>query len=284
MLYFFVTDSPGRLHHPQNPLKDDIMYDGLGDLYTYTRTKKKIITINSILTKASLFLKIASSVISRNMVASLRSLLSNGTFWVMAVAHSGGLMVCTSVRILGTYFRDTSNGTVTENESGAVTIFLSVGIFVGLAFGGNIFANLSNNARARKALVSKLYIVTVAMCYSLSILAMPFVRNKINSPSFIIFLQVASTFCMGASVAVQVYYCIPAIVGCTFGANKGLFAAYTDGVAFVVSSLVWRIVGNAVAEGNPQEAGWAYGWAAVALLVILAGFLMTEFVEHYFCR
>lgn len=192
-------------------------------------------------------------------------------------------MVCTSVRILGTYFRDTSYGAISENEAGAVTIFLSVGILVGLALGGNIFANLSNNARGRKDLVSKLYIVTVIMCYALSVLAIPFVRIRINSPSLVAILQAVATFCMGASVAVQVY-CIPAIVGCTFGANKGLFAAYTDGVASIVSSLVWRIVGNAVAEGNPQGAGWAYGWAAVALLVILAGLLMVEFVEHYFCR
>ena len=264
-------------------MKEDILYHGLGDLYSHTRSKRKILTVADLFKKVTVFYKVGSSIFLRNIVPSLRSLLSNGTFWVVAVAHSGGLMVCTSLRILGTYFRDTSNGAISENAAGAVTIFLSVGILVGLALGGNIFANLANNSRGRKDLVSKLYIVTVIMCYILSILAVPFVRTRLNSPSLVAFLQAMATFCMGASVAVQVY-CIPAIVGCSFGANKGLFAAYTDGVASIVSSLVWRIVGNAVAEGNPQGAGWAYGWAAVALLVILAGLLMVEFVEHYFCR
>jgi hypothetical protein len=224
-----------------------------------------------------------SAVFSRNILPSLRSVLSNGTFWVVAIAHSGGLMVCSSIRILGTYFRDTSYGVISENQAGVVTLFLSVGVLCGLFFGGNAFSDLSNNPRARKSMISKLYFLTVAMCYSLAFLAIPLVRSTINSPYIVAFLQAVATFLMGAGVAVQVF-CIPAIVGCTFGANKGLYASYTDGVACTVSSIVWRIMGNAVEEGNPQGAGWAYGWAAVALLVVLAGFLMVEFVEHYFCR
>lgn len=219
----------------------------------------------------------------RNILPSLRSVLSNATFWVVAIAHSGGLMVCSSIRILGTYFRDTSHGVISENQAGLVTLFLSTGLLVGLFFGGNVFSGLSNNPRARKKMITKLYFLAVAMCYCLAILAIPFVRTSINSPYIVAFFQAIATFMMGAGVAVQVY-CIPAIVACTFGANKGLYASYTDGVAYTVSSIVWRIMGNAVEEGNPEGSGWAYGWAAVALLVVLAGFLMVEFIEHYFCR
>ncbi len=192
-------------------------------------------------------------------------------------------MVCSSVRILGTYLRDTSNGNISGDKAGVVTMFLSIGVLTGLAIGGNAFANLSSNAKARKKMVANLYIMTVTMCYTLSFLALPFIRKTIHSSTAVALLQVAASFCMGAGVAVQVY-CIPAIVSCTFGANKGLYTSYTDGVACIVSSIVWRIVGNAVEEGNPQGTGWFYGWAAVALLVILAGLLMVEFVEHYFCR
>jgi len=39
-----------------------------------------------------------------------------------------------------------------------------------------------------------------------------------------------------------------------------------------------------VEEGNATGSGWAYGWAAVALLVIFCGILMVEFMEHYFVR
>lgn len=283
IMYLFVTDSPKKLHDPQNPIKGDIPEVRQLSTFTFYRLRNSLISMKDITEGIQATIKLVSIVFSRNILPSLRSVLSNVTFWVVAIAHSGGLMVCSSIRILGTYFRDTSYGTISQNQAGFVSLFLSVGILVGLFFGGNTFGDLSNNPKARKSMVSKLYILTVTMCYTLSFLAIPMVRSSINSPNMIAFLQAIATFVMGAGVAVQVY-CIPAIVGCTFGANKGLYASYTDGVAYTISSLVWRIMGNAVEEGNPEGAGWAYGWAAVALLVILAGFLMIEFVEHYFCR
>jgi hypothetical protein len=281
ILYMFVTDSPGKVHDPQNPIKGSFQSSRPSRM---PRSRgRDVTTISDIIEKIKYYSKMAIHVFTRNVVPSLRSVLSNGTFWVVAIAHSGGLMVCSSVRILGTYFRDTSNGAISENEAGAVTIFLSIGVLVGLALGGNAFSNLSADALARKKMIANLYIMTVTMCYALAFLAIPFVRKFLVSSTLVAIFQAAASFCMGAGVAVQVY-CIPAIVGCTFGANKGLYASYTDGVACIVSSIVWRIVGNAVQEGNPQGSGWAYGWAAVALLVILAGLLMVEFVEYYFCR
>lgn len=282
-MYLFVTDSPGKLHDPQNPIKENmpelsIFTNMLRNIY-----RNRVATIRDLINLLRAYVKLVTSIFKRNVLPSLRSVLSNITFWIVAIAHSGGLMVCSSIRILGTYFRDTSYGAISENQAGLVTLFLSVGVLVGLFFGGNAFSDLSDNPRARKAMVSKLYFLTVTMCYCLAFLAIPFVRTMLGSPVFVALLQAIATFLMGAGVAVQVY-CIPAIVGCTFGANKGLYAAYTEGVAYTVSSIVWRIMGNAVEEGNPQGSGWAYGWAAVALLVVLAGFLMVEFIEHYFCR
>jgi stromal membrane-associated protein len=283
VFYMFVTDSPYKLHDPQNPIKDTIRQRTQISSVHNSFGRGRSLTMSQIKDNVLLYLQMAAQVFMQNIVPSLRSVLSNGTFWFVALAHSGGVMVCTSVRILGTYFRDTSYGVVSENEAGAVTMFLSVGILFGLAIGGNAFANLSSNAFARKKMISNLYILAVAMCYMLAFLAIPFVRKGLHSSTVVAFLQAASSFCMGASVAVQVY-CIPAIVSCRFGANKGLYTSYTDGVACIVSSWVWKIVGGAVQEGNPQGAGWAYGWAAVALLVILAGVVMVQFVDYYFCR
>jgi hypothetical protein len=53
-------------------------------------------------------------------------------------------------------------------------------------------------------------------------------------------------------------------------------------VAAFVSSIVWRVVGRAVEEGDPQSYGWAYGWAALALLLIMCGTLMVFIMEIYF--
>lgn len=81
-----------------------------------------------------------------------------------------------------------------------------------------------------------------------------------------------------------VYYHIPGLVGSAFGNHKGLFSSYTDGIAYGIASMVWKIVANSVGNGGNDGGGWFYGWAAVALLIILCGILMVEFMEHYFVR
>jgi hypothetical protein len=43
-------------------------------------------------------------------------------------------------------------------------------------------------------------------------------------------------------------------------------------------------VAGAVGNGNADGGGWAYGWAAVALMVVLCAILMVEFMEHFFVR
>ena len=208
-------------------------------------------------------------------------MLKSGTFWIVAIAHTGSALVRTSERILGTYFRDTSFETLSENRSSGLVVFLSFGIILGLAIGGNLFAR--RNAKERKRMVSKLYMMAIASCYMLALLAVPRLRLFLGASGMILVFQVMATFVMGFGIAVQCYQ-IPALVGATFGHNKGLYAAYTDGVAYGLSSGVWRIVGDAVQEGNPQGTGWVYGWAAVALMLVLCAVLMVEFMEHYFVR
>ena len=120
-------------------------------------------------------------------------------------------------------------------------------------------------------------------------------------------LQVLSVTVAGFGIAVQ-YYHIPSLVGATsFGCDKGLFSAYTDGIGYGIASIVWNLVGESISttaaptqssasttETNNSDygasaayfvgGGWAYGWAAVALLLILSAILMVEFYEHKFCR
>jgi len=222
-------------------------------------------------------------VLFRNIFPSARSVLRSGTFWIVALGHSGGSIILTSSRILGSYFKDTSYGTISADQAGEFSAFLSLGIFVGLYVGGKQFSSLASDDRRRKRFIQRNYTISVGMCYILALLAVPMTRSFIYFPSLVTLFQIISTFFMGAGVAVQLY-CIPAIVGASFGANKGLYFSYTDGVAYLVGSMVWGLVAGAVAEGDPQGSGWAYGWAAVALLVILAGWLMVEFVGRYFAQ
>lgn len=172
-------------------------------------------------------------------------------------------------------------GHVDEERAGGLVVYSILGTVFGLVIAGNMFAG--RKERQRKWLVSRLYVITIASSYFLALLAVPRLRRAVDAPDLILFFQVAASFAMSFGISVM-YYHIPGIVGSAFGNNKGLFAAYTDGVAYGIASVLWKFVATTVANGNEDGGGWAYGWAAVALIILLAGILMTEFFEHYFVR
>lgn len=270
VMYLFISDSPSKKNDPQNPIQERV----LQDFYRQCNSARSAFIV--CISCATLL----KSVFITNVVPSLRAVLRSGTFWIVAIAHTGSSIVKTSEHVLGTYYQDTSFGTLSEGKAGGLVVFLSFGTILGLAIGGSIFAR--RNAKQRKRMVMKLYIASIAAAYALALLAIPRLRILLSSQLVIVF-QVMATFVMGFGIAVQCYQ-IPGLVGATFGHNKGLYAAYTDGVAYGLSSGVWRIIGDAVQEGNPQGGGWAYGWAGVALMLVLCAVLMVEFIEHYFVR
>lgn len=300
VLVFFVylTDSPGNVHDPHNPLRTTppprrFPYHPSFNSWTATEPSFAQRAINF------------CTSVTHTVLPSIRAVLISRVFWVVAAAHAGAMMVKQSERILGTYFRDTSYGVVTESKASAMTVFLSLGMLTGLFVGGKAFATAAESERLHsfthplelnrqeklslsdpaqigtKNMVAFLYCFSICMCYMLSFLAVPFVRRALHLPVLVLILQVLATLGLGFGVAVQ-YYHIPAIVSATYGKNRGLYTAYTEGIAGLLSSIVWRIVGGAVEEGNPQGGGWAYGWAAVALLLVFCGTLMIMILEIFF--
>ena len=265
VLYLFVQDSPTRQNDPQNPIDPEVLAQ-----FQFQRRPPTLATGLSLLL----------AVFHNNVAPSLKHVLKSPAFYIVAVAHTGSSAVRTSERILSTYYLDTSLNTLSENRAGGLAVFLSFGTISGLMVAGSIYTK--GTERQRKRLVTKLYISTIASCYVLAILAIPWLRTTLNAPSLVLIFQVMATFVMGFSIAVQLYQ-IPALVGATFGADKGLYAGYTDGFAYALSSLVWRIVGNSV-QRDESGVGWAYGWAAVALILIVSAIFMVEFMEHYFVR
>ncbi|KAL9180359.1 hypothetical protein ACHAXT_008329 [Thalassiosira profunda] len=114
------------------------------------------------------------------------------------------------IRILGTYFRDTSFGAVSESKAGAMTVFLSVGMLGGLLVGGKAFAKAADSEQGRhhmhgqphpidgaqlstKNMIAFFYCLSICMCYMLSFLAMPFVRRALHLPALVLILQVLTT-------------------------------------------------------------------------------------------
>lgn len=262
VLFLFIKDSPTEQNDPQNPIDPQL-------LAHYKRKEPKFSNLLSLL----------YAVFCQNIAPSVKHILQSPVFYIVALAHTGSSAVRTSERILGTYYRDTSLGTLSENRAGGLAVFLSFGTILGLMVAGHLYSK--GTERQRKRLITRLYISTILSCYTLAILANPWLRTNLNAPSLILIFQVMATFVMGFSIAVQLYH-IPSLVGATFGCDKGMYAGYTDGLAYGLSSLVWRVVGNSVGGGS--GAGWAYGWMAVALILIVSAILMVEFMEHYFVR
>jgi MFS family permease len=272
--YLFVSDSVEMTDDPQNPIDPVQLKKWFPESFQQQQRSSRPVSLRSMW-------GIVYFVFRTNLVPSLRHVLKSGTFWIVALAHTGSSMVRTSERILSSYLSDTSLGTLSENRAAGLAVFLSLGTVLGLVVAGNLFA--SKQERQRKWLVSRLYMVTICACYLLALLAIPSFRKFLNAPSLVTTFQVMAACTAGFGIAVQFYH-IPSLVGATFGTDKGMYSAYTDGVAYGLASLVWRIVGSAVSHGNADGGGWAYGWAAVALLLILSAILMVEFMEHYFCR
>jgi MFS family permease len=296
VFYVYLTDSPGKLHDPQNPIRSIPQLSG-------DKSAVRIDSFQPSIRQRAIYLCLS---VTRTVLPSIHAVLASPAFWAVAAAHAGATMVKQSERILGTYFRDTSYGVVTESKASAMTAFLSLGMLAGLLVGGKAFAkaaeseqelhsfsyNSESNRHEKSSLtdaaqigtknmIAFLYCFAICMCYMLSFFAVPFVRRALHLPVLVLIFQVLATLGLGFGVAVQ-YYHIPPIVSATYGKNRGLYTAYTEGIAGLLSSIVWRIVGGAVEEGNPQVGGWAYGWAAIALLLVFCGTLMVTIVEIYF--
>eukprot|EP00977_Amphora_coffeiformis_P004914 scaffold1049_cov168-Amphora_coffeaeformis.AAC.8 len=270
--YLYVSDSPGEPDAPQNPI--DLAQSTVFFAKHYRRNKGS----GSFLRRIARWIHFVFQTI---FLPSMKHVLCSGTFWLVSLAHTGSSIIRSSERILGAYLYDTSDGSLSSSRSSGLAVFLSVGIVAGLLTAGSIFG--TRQERERKWLVSKLYMVSIVSCYILAILSVPIVRNAMAAPDLVATFQVMAIAIAGFGIAVQFYH-IPSLVCATFGCDKALAVSYVDGVACAVSAVVWNFVGDTVHKGGPHGGGWAYGWAAVALFLLVTSVLMVEFMEHYFCR
>ena len=272
VVYLYVTDAPGNPNSPQNPI--DLAQATVFFAKHYRRSRGS----GSILKRISRWCHFICQTI---FLPSLRHVLCSGTFWLVALAHTGASIIRSSERILGAYLYETSDGTLSSARSSGLAVFLSAGIVAGLITAGSIFGR--RQERERKWLVSRLYMASIASCYLLAIFSVPSVRRFMAAPDLVVTFQIMAIVVAGFGISVQFYH-IPSLVCATFGCDKALAVSYVDGVACAVSAVVWNFVGDTVHQGGTNGGGWAYGWAAVALFLLVTGILMVEFMEHYFCR
>jgi hypothetical protein len=154
-----------------------------------------------------------------------------------------------------------------------LAVWHGMGTLLGLFIAGPIFAAQADDMRARKWMVSRLYGMAVLACYGL---AATFWWDSSSTDNDELIVSFQGIFILIASFGMAVpFYHIPSLVGASYS-EKGLFLAYTDGVAYATASGIWKLVG--------YTSGWSYAWAMVALWVLVSGIVMHEFLEHYFCR
>ena len=97
--YLFMMDSPTVKNDPQNPLHPKLIHQiGTANIQTNPGYCLRLLW------------NVLRSIWMTNVFPSLRHVLKSGTFWIVAVAHTGSSMIRTSERILGSYFHDTSMG------------------------------------------------------------------------------------------------------------------------------------------------------------------------------
>lgn len=95
--YLFVSDAPGKLHLPQNPIRQSTL---LAARSRHSAANSSIlgrfVARSSLASRLHRWIIIAWSVFIVNIVPSLRSVLSSGTFWIVSFAHAGGGVVRSS--------------------------------------------------------------------------------------------------------------------------------------------------------------------------------------------
>lgn len=256
--YLYVTDTPDHKHAPQHPI----------DITQF----EKWFPPNSKRSKLSQCMGMIKYIcVDTHILPSVRYIVSRPTFWIVAVAHVGACMVRTSERLLGSYFLETRS-VDDPSRASIFAVALSTGMVAGLTIAGNAFATSAE--RPRKWLVSRLYLLTIISCYALAFWSLPWVERAIPADVRSIF-QCMAAACAGFGIAVP-YYHIPSLVGATFP-HKALYVAYTDALGLVTATTIWHSI-------LPGPNSWPYAWAGVALVVVIAGLFMVEFMEHSFCR
>lgn len=243
IIYHFVRDTPEATDLPPNPVDPLVLKTWFPEEFKRSRPWSPC-----------KLLRLSVFAVQRNIYPSIRQIVRSGSFWMLALAHTGASLVKTSERIL-------------NSMGGNLAIWHGVGTLLGLLIAGPAFAQ-QTDVRARKWMVSRLYGITVLACYGLAVTSWWGSNELIDS------LQGICVLLASFGMAVPFYH-IPSLVGASYN-EKGLFLAYTDGVAYATASGIWKLVG--------YTSGWSYGWALVALWVLVSGIVMHEFLEHYFCR
>ena len=201
-----------------------------------------------------------------SVIKSLKAVLGNKVWWLVAGAQVGNGMIRTSERVVGSFYSEI--GGVSEDTAGSLTVVVSIGFLFSVLVFGSLFTKMGNKSKVR--FVSAMYLGCILCVMGLGFLSLPFVPSSI-------FLEVALTFGMTSLMGVQ-YYQVPTMLASTFGENKGLCSSYIDGVAYGSTSVVWSGLSWVVKQG---DFGWLYGWSIVAFTVVCAMILCNKFVKQF---
>jgi MFS family permease len=196
--------------------------------------------------------------------ASLKALLANKLFWMLALAHSMAFVARGTDRILGTFFHEFAS--LPHSISGGLTLSITLGLVYGLVTGSKQFAGLAHCQTSQRRFLAKRYVLNVAATLGLTALAATggTLGNKIVLAAAVALLSGT----LASNIAFQ-YFQFPSMIAKLFGEHKAVCISFLDGFGFLLSAPIFAATAKLV-----PSLGWSSTWGLLAVLFGAAGALM----------
>jgi len=196
---------------------------------------------------------------------SLRHILGSPMFWIIGFAHGATMIARQSDKLLAPFVKYAAQ--VPSYICGSLTSSVTLGFVHGLVSSRKIHGLRSSEAKGmfissgyRRAAVSALIL---AICGNKAI------YQLLGRNSLIAIISLASGT-LASSVAYQ-FYQFPVTFGKTFGNDKAICMSFIEGVAYLMVSYVWSIIGKIISSDRLGSHGWSLAWLIVAGYFVAGG-------------
>jgi MFS family permease len=200
----------------------------------------------------------------------LKRILGNFTFWLLAVAYGLTFVAGGVDRILGTFYRQVVPSLPTP-VCGGLTLSITLGLMHGLVADSQTFTNQPHEA-AKKRFLSICYVKTVLATVGLAVVAFGDVAGWLP-PSIILrttLIAVLSAY-MASNIAFQYYQFPPMIARSMFAEDKAVCISLLDGAGFLLSAPIFAVTSQFI-----PAYGWSYAWIMFAGFFAISGVILVQ--------
>ncbi len=209
----------------------------------------------------------------RRIASSIAKVLSNKMFWLVALAHSCSFLGRSSDKILGTFLVDITN--IPRHVCASLTTAVTVGFIGGLVSGRKME---SMDESKKRPFIIKRQCGAIFSALSIAILANETVILILGKKVVATAITMASCL-MTASLSIQ-FYQFPSKFAQTFGDDKAVCVAFTDALAYFLTSPIWAIVNSIALSARFGSNGWSVAWILVSVMFAIGGGLSLKTMKE----